>query len=214
VTTVIVDYASGNLHSAQKSFARMAEETGTGGPVIVSADPDRVAQAERIVLPGVGAFADCRRGLMAVPGLFEAIERRVLSEGAPFLGICVGCQMLASVGREHGETTAGFGWIPGAVVRIEPGDHRLKVPHMGWNGLDILAPHPVLDGIAPGDHAYFVHSYHLVPERRTDLVATVDHGGPVTAIVARDNIVGTQFHPEKSQATGLRLIANFLAWRP
>ena len=213
MTTAIVDYGSGNLHSAAKSFQRMARETGAG-EVVVTADPDAVRRADRIVLPGVGAFADCRAGLAAVPGVFEAIEIRVIAEGAPFLGICVGQQMMATRGLEHGRDTPGFGWIPGEVVRIEPGDPSLKVPHMGWNALEILAPHPLLDGIADGDHAYFVHSYHLVPEVAAQCLATVDHGGPVTAVVARDNLIGTQFHPEKSQATGLRLIANFLAWRP
>jgi glutamine amidotransferase len=210
--TIIVDYESGNLHSALKSFQRMAGETGAG-PVAVSADPEAVRRAERIVLPGVGAFADCRAGLAAIPGLFEAIEERVIGGGAPFLGICVGQQMMATRGLEFGET-AGFGWIPGDVVRLVPSDPALKVPHMGWNALEITARHPVLEGIASGDHAYFVHSYHLVPEVPGQRIATADHGGPVTAVVARDNLVGTQFHPEKSQATGLRLIANFLAWRP
>ena len=212
MTTVIVDYKSGNLHSALKSFQRMADETGAG-PVAVSADPGAVRAADRIVLPGVGAFADCRAGLAAIPGLFEAIEERVIEGGAPFLGICVGQQMMATRGLEFGDT-AGFGWIPGAVVRIEPADPALKVPHMGWNALDLAGTHPVLAGIATGDHAYFVHSYHLVPEEPAHRLATADHGGPITAVVARDNLVGTQFHPEKCQATGLRLIANFLAWRP
>jgi glutamine amidotransferase len=210
--TVIVDYESGNLHSALKSFQRMAAETGAGA-VAVSADPEVVRRAERIVLPGVGAFADCRAGLAAIPGLFAAIEERVIGGGAPFLGICVGQQMMASRGLEFGET-AVFGWIPGDVVRIAPEGAGLKVPHMGWNALEIAGAHPVLDGIASGDHAYFVHSYHLVPEEPAHRIATVDHGGAVTAVVARDTLVGTQFHPEKSQATGLRLIANFLAWRP
>jgi glutamine amidotransferase len=214
MTTAIVDYSSGNLHSAAKSFQRMADETGQGGPIVVAADPETVAKADRIVLPGVGAFADCRAGLAAIPGLFESIEDRVIRQGAPFLGICVGQQMMASTGREHGQDTPGFGWIPGEVVRLAPADPALKIPHMGWNALEIAAPHPVLDGIASGDHAYFVHSYHLVPADPRHRIATVDHGGPVTAVVARDNLVGTQFHPEKSQATGLRLIANFLAWRP
>jgi glutamine amidotransferase len=213
MTTVIVDYASGNLHSALKSFQRMATEIAAG-PVSVSADPEAVRAASRIVLPGVGAFADCRAGLAAIPGLFEAIEDRVIRQGAPFLGICVGQQMMADRGLEHGHDTPGFGWIPGEVVRIEPADPALKVPHMGWNALEILTPHPLLAGIASGDHAYFVHSYHLVPEDPRHRLATVDHGGPVTAMVGRDNLAGTQFHPEKSQATGLRLIANFLAWRP
>jgi glutamine amidotransferase len=212
MSTVIVDYSSGNLHSALKSFQRMADETGAG-LVAVSADPEAVRAADRIVLPGVGAFADCRAGLMAIPGLFEAIEARVIGQGAPFLGICVGQQMMATRGLEHGET-AGFGWIPGDVVRIAPADASLKIPHMGWNALEIATPHPVLAGIASGDHAYFVHSYHLVPEVPAHRIATVDHGGAITAVVARDNLIGTQFHPEKSQATGLRIIANFLAWRP
>jgi glutamine amidotransferase len=213
MSTVIVDYASGNLHSALKSFQRMAHETGAG-PVAVSADPKAVLAADRVVLPGVGAFADCRAGLAAIPGLFEAIEARVIGQGAPFLGICVGEQLMASVGREHGRDTPGFGWIPGEVVRIRPADPGLKVPHMGWNALEIATAHPVLAGIGSGDHAYFVHSYHLVPEVPAHRIATVDHGGTITAVVARDNLVGTQFHPEKSQATGLRLIANFLAWSP
>jgi glutamine amidotransferase len=212
MTTVIVDYESGNLHSAEKSFQRMARETGQGGPVIVSGDPEVVARAERVVLPGVGAFADCRAGLLSRPGLFEAIEGRVRA-GRPFLGICVGMQMLADRGLEHGETP-GFGWIGGEVRRIAPADPNLKIPHMGWNALEILCPHPVLDGLASGDHAYFVHSFHLVAAEPERLLARTDHGGPVTAAVARDNVVGTQFHPEKSQKTGLRLIANFLAWRP
>lgn len=212
MTTAIVDYGSGNLHSAAKSFQRMAAETG-GGPVVVTADPAVVRRAERIVLPGVGAFADCRAGLDAIPGLFQAIEERVIG-GAPFLGICVGLQMMAGRGREHGLVTPGFGWFPGEVVRIAPDDPAAKVPHIGWNALDILRPHAVLAGIAPGDHAYFVHSYHLAPQRPEQLVAQVEHGGAVTAVMARDNLLGTQFHPEKSQATGLRLIGNFLAWRP
>jgi glutamine amidotransferase len=212
MTTLIVDYDSGNLHSALKSFQRMADETGAG-PVAVSADPDAVRRASRIVLPGVGAFADCRAGLLARPGLFDAIEERVLAGGVPFLGICVGLQMLATRGLEHGQTP-GFDWIPGEVVRIAPADPALKVPHMGWNALENLAPHPLLAGIAEGDHAYFVHSYHLVPADPSHRAATTDHGGPLTAAVARDNIFGTQFHPEKSQATGLRLVANFLAWKP
>lgn len=213
MTTVIVDYASGNLHSAEKSFQRMAAETD-GGHVVVSSDPDIVRHAERIVLPGVGAFGDCRAGLDAVPGLFEAMEARVIREGAPFLGICVGQQMMASWGREHGIDTRGFDWIAGDVVRIVPVDPALKVPHMGWNALQIVEPHPVLAGIATGDHAYFVHSYHLAARDPAHVLAHTDHGGPVTAVVGRDNLIGTQFHPEKSQATGLRLIANFLHWKP
>jgi imidazole glycerol-phosphate synthase subunit HisH len=209
---VIVDYESGNLHSAEKSFQRMARETGAG-TVVVSGDPEVVARADRIVLPGVGAFADCRRGLAARPGLFEAIEARVIGAGTPFLGICVGMQMMADRGLEHGQT-AGFGWIGGTVERIAPSDPALKIPHMGWNALEILRPHPVLAGIDSGEHAYFVHSYHFVTADPAQVAAQTDHGGPVTAVVARDNLIGTQFHPEKSQATGLRLIANFLSWRP
>lgn len=212
MTTVIVDYASGNLHSAAKSFQRVADETATG-PVLVSSDPEAVLRAARIVLPGVGAFADCRAGLLAREGLFEAIEARVIGGGVPFLGICVGMQMLASVGREHGDTP-GFGWIPGEVVRIVPADPALKIPHMGWNDLRVLRPHPLLAGIGTGDHGYFVHSYQLWPEAPGDRLAEVDHGGPVTAMVGRGNIAGTQFHPEKSQKTGLRLIGNFLRWQP
>jgi glutamine amidotransferase len=212
MTTVIVDYESGNLHSAEKSFQRMAREIGAP-PVTVSSDPEAVLRAERIVLPGVGAFADCRAGLMGRSGLFEAIEERAIRGGAPFLGICVGMQMMATRGLEHGETP-GFDWFPGEVRRIEPADPALKIPHMGWNALEILRPHPLLDGIASGDHAYFVHSYHLAAARPQEVLATTDHGGTVTAAVARGNLAGMQFHPEKSQATGLRLIANFLAWKP
>lgn len=207
--TVLVDYDSGNLHSAQKAFERMSVETG--GSVIVSARPEDVARADRIVLPGDGAFPACRRALGAVGGLAEAIAEAVEVRGRPFLGICVGMQMMAERGLEY-EPTPGFGWIGGEVVRIAaPG---LKVPHMGWNDLVIDAPHPVLDGIRTGDHAYFVHSYHLAVTRAAERLAHADYGGPVTAIVGRGTMVGTQFHPEKSQATGLRLIANFLAWKP
>ena len=213
MTTVIVDYNSGNIHSAEKSFQRMAVETGTG-TVTVSSDPEVVRKADRIVLPGVGAFADCRQGLASFDGLFEAIEDRVLNDGAPFLGICVGMQMMATVGREHGHVTKGFDWIGGEVVEMRPDDPKLKVPHMGWNELNIHVRHPLFDGISSGDHAYFVHSYHLEPRNPAHLMATVDYGGPVTAMVARDNMVGTQFHPEKSQKTGLQLIANFLNWKP
>lgn len=208
--TVLVDYESGNLHSAEKAFQRMARE-GDAGEVIVTARPEDVARADRIVLPGDGAFPSCRAALLAVPGLFEAIDEAVTRRGRPFLGICIGMQMLATRGLEHAPTP-GFGWIGGEVVRIDaPG---LKVPHMGWNDLVIGAPHPVLDGIRTGDHAYFVHSYHFRTTNPAERLAFCDYGGEVTAIVGRDNILGTQFHPEKSAATGLRLIANFLAWRP
>ena len=207
--TVLVDYDSGNLHSAQKAFERMSVDTG--GRVLVSARPEDVARADRIVLPGDGAFPACRRALGDIGGLAEAIVEAVEVRGRPFLGICVGMQMMATRGLEH-EETPGLAWIGGDVVRIAaPG---LKVPHMGWNDLVIEGDHPVLDGIATGDHAYFVHSYHLVVTRASDRLAHADYGGPVTAIVGRGTMVGTQFHPEKSQATGLRLIANFLAWKP
>lgn len=212
MTCVIVDYGSGNLHSAGKAFARMAAETGTG-PVTVSGDPDAVARADRVVLPGVGAFADCRAGLMAVPGLFAALEEAAIARARPFLGICVGMQMMAERGLEHGETP-GFGWIGGAVAPLAPADPALKIPHMGWNALSLARPHPLWDGIADGGHAYFVHSFAFRGVAPADLAATVDHGGPVVAAVARDNLFGTQFHPEKSQALGLRVIANFLRWSP
>ena len=211
MTTAIIDYESGNLRSAEKAFQRMAGEVD-GGEIVVTADPDAVARADRIVLPGVGAFADCRRGLMAVDGLFDAIAGRV-ADGAPFLGICVGQQLMATRGLEFGET-AGFDWIAGDVVALRPDDPALKVPHMGWNDLVVTGEHPVLDGISTGDHAYFVHSFHMEVSNPAHRLAHVDYGGTVTAVVARDNMVGTQFHPEKSQATGLRLIANFLRWCP
>jgi glutamine amidotransferase len=216
VTVAIVDYGSGNLHSAAKAFERAARESGHDQPIVVTRDPDTVARADRIVLPGVGAFADCRRGLDAVDGMVEALETRVRRQARPFLGICVGMQLMAERGREY-EVTAGLGWIPGEVDRIVPSDPALKIPHMGWNTLDPIRPHPLLDGIPAGPdglHGYFVHSYHLKPADRSDLVATADYGGPVTAVVGRDTVVGTQFHPEKSQRLGLKLIANFLAWTP
>lgn len=209
--TVLVDYDSGNLHSAEKAFQRMAAEVG-GGEVLVTSRPEDVARADRIVLPGDGAFPACRRALGSYGGLFEAISEGVRA-GKPFLGICVGMQMLATWGREY-EDTAGFGWIGGEVVRITPADPARKVPHMGWNDLVIDHSHPVLDGIATGDHAYFVHSYHFRVDDPAHLLAHVDYAGPITAIVGRETIVGTQFHPEKSQATGLRLIGNFLRWKP
>jgi len=210
--TVLVDYDSGNLHSAEKAFQRMAAE-GNGGQVLVSQRPEDVARADRIVLPGDGAFPACRRALGAFGGLFEAIDEAVSRRAVPFLGICVGMQMLADWGREYHDTP-GFGWIGGEVVRITPQDAGLKVPHMGWNDLVIDQPHPVLEGIATGEHAYFVHSYKFRVTDPAQRLAHVEYGGDVTAIVGRDTIVGTQFHPEKSQATGLRLIANFLRWRP
>ncbi len=208
----LVDYDSGNLHSAHKAFERMAHEAGRG-TVVVTSEPDVVAKADRIVLPGDGAFPACRKALNDMDGLAEAIVEAVEKDGKPFLGICVGMQMLATRGLEFGPT-AGFGWIPGEVVRITPEDETLKVPHMGWNDLVIDNPHPVLDGIKSGDHAYFVHSYHMKVSDPAQRIAHVDYAGDITAIVGRDNVVGTQFHPEKSQATGLRLIANFLNWKP
>ncbi len=211
MTTAIVDYGSGNLRSAAKAFERMAAETGRGGPVTVTGDPEAVARAERVVLPGVGAFADCRAGLDAVEGMTEAISARVAA-GHPFLGICVGMQLMASRGYEHGETE-GFGWIPGEVAALEPNDPELKVPHMGWNEL-MLGEHLLFEGIGAGAHAYFVHSYHLRPRDPAHRLAHVHHGEMVAAVVGRANLAGTQFHPEKSQATGLRLIGNFLGWEP
>jgi len=210
--TILVDTDSGNLHSAEKAFQRMAAEAGAG-QVLVSSRPEDVARADRIVLPGDGAFPACRAALSHFAGLFEAIEEAVAVRARPFLGICVGMQMMATRGLEYRETP-GFGWIPGEVARIEPADRRLKVPHMGWNDLVIDRPHPVLTGIETGQHAYFVHSYAFRVAEPAHLLAHCDYGGPITAIIGRDNMVGTQFHPEKSQATGLRLIANFLRWRP
>jgi imidazole glycerol-phosphate synthase subunit HisH len=209
--TVLVDYDSGNLHSAAKAFQRMADEGGHGD-VLVSSHPEDIARADRIVLPGDGAFPACRAAL-GDGGLFQAIEEAVLQKGRPFLGICVGMQMMATWGREYTDTP-GFDWISGDIVRITPTDPTLKVPHMGWSDLVIDQPHPVLQGIATGDHAYFVHSYHMRVANSAHLLAHVDYEGPTTAIIGRDNMVGTQFHPEKSQVTGLRLIANFLQWAP
>jgi imidazole glycerol-phosphate synthase subunit HisH len=216
MSVAIVDYGSGNLHSAAKAFERAARECGYGEPIVVTHDPDQVARAERIVLPGVGAFADCRRGLDAVSGMVEALDARVRGQGRPFLGICVGMQLMAERGREY-EVTQGLGWIPGEVDRITPSDPDLKIPHMGWNTLNAVRPHKLLDDIPVGPqglHAYFVHSFHLKTAERASLVAEADYGGPVTAIVGRDTVVGTQFHPEKSQRLGLKLIANFLQWKP
>ena len=216
MTVAIVDYGSGNLHSAAKAFERAAHEAGLDQRIAVTQDPAVVAQADRVVLPGVGAFADCRRGLDAVPGMVEALDETVRRKGRPFFGICVGMQLLAERGREY-EVTEGLGWIAGEVDRITPSDPTLKIPHMGWNTLNVARPHHLLDGLTLGPqglHAYFVHSYQLKPAQRADVVAEADYGGAVTAIVGRDNIVGTQFHPEKSQKLGLALIANFLKWKP
>ncbi|MDE3175965.1 MAG: imidazole glycerol phosphate synthase subunit HisH [Pseudomonadota bacterium] len=209
----IVDYGSGNLHSAHKAFERAAREAGVAAEVRVTADPDWTLAADRIVLPGVGAFADCRRGLDAATGMVEALGESVRRRGRPFLGICVGMQLLATRGLEH-ETVAGLGWIAGDVAAIRPADPALKIPHMGWNTLDARRPHALLEGVGPGLHAYFVHSYQLYPADPADVVATADYGGPITAIVARANVAGVQFHPEKSQTLGLALIGNFLKWRP
>ena len=216
MSVAIVDYGSGNLHSAAKAFERAAHDAGLDQPIAVTNDPRVVASADRVVLPGVGAFADCRRGLDAVAGMVEALEEAVRQKGRPFFGICVGMQLLAERGREY-EVTDGLGWIAGEVDRIAPNDPALKIPHMGWNTLDVVRPHKLLEGLALGPqglHAYFVHSYEFKVAQRGDLVAESDYGGPITAIVARDNVVGTQFHPEKSQKLGLALIANFLKWKP
>lgn len=210
----IIDYGAGNLHSAAKAFERMASPLGI--TVDVTADPERVRAADRIMLPGVGAFADCKAGLDAVAGMVEVLEERVIRGGVPFLGVCVGMQLMASEGREK-VVTPGLGWIAGAVQKITPDDPALKIPHMGWNTISIARPHPLFAGIPDGPdglHAYFVHSYHLVTESPDTLMATTDYGGTVTACVGRDNMFGTQFHPEKSQALGLRLIDNFLRWTP
>jgi imidazole glycerol-phosphate synthase subunit HisH len=216
VSVAIIDYGSGNLHSAAKAFERAAREADLDETITVTSDPTVVAKANRIVLPGVGAFADCRHGLDSVPGMVEVLQRVVREEGRPFLGICVGMQLMATRGLEH-TTSYGLDWIHGDVKTITPKDPSLKIPHMGWNTLELAKPHPLMDGIPTGPdglHAYFVHSYALSAADASDVVATTDYGGPVTAIVGRDNIVGTQFHPEKSQVLGLKLIANFLRWRP
>ena len=216
MSVTIIDYGSGNLHSAAKAFERMNEETGAGETISVTSDPDAVARADRVVLPGVGAFADCRSGLLAVDGMMDALNEAVRVKSRPFLGICVGMQLMADKGLEHGEWP-GFGWIGGEVRAIAPSDPALKIPHMGWNTLDVVNPHPLLSGVETGEgglHAYFVHSYHLDATDRSDIVGETDYGGAVTAIVARDNLAGTQFHPEKSQQLGLTLIGNFLTWSP
>jgi glutamine amidotransferase len=216
MSVAIIDYGSGNLHSARKAFERAAREAGLSCEVRVTARPEDVLAATHVVLPGVGAFADCRRGLDGVSGMGEAMEEAVRRRGRPFLGICVGAQLLATRGLEH-ETVAGLNWIAGDVAPIKPRDPSLKIPHMGWNTLDVRRSHTLLAGVrtgASGLHAYFVHSYQLYADEPVDVVATADYGGPVTAIVARGNIAGTQFHPEKSQTLGLKLIANFLRWRP
>ena len=212
----IIDYGSGNLHSAAKAFERAAREQGSELAIKVTARPEDVADADRVVLPGVGAFADCKRGLEDVPGMIDALEKAVQQDGKPFFGICVGLQLMAERGLEHG-VTPGLGWIKGEVRAIAPSDPELKIPHMGWNTLRVAREHALLEGIPTGEgglHAYFAHSYHFVPEERDALVASTDYGGPITAFVAKDNMAGTQFHPEKSQKFGLALIANFLKWKP
>jgi glutamine amidotransferase len=213
MSVAIIDYGSGNLRSAAKALERAAGESGRPVAIVVTADPEQVSRAERIVLPGVGAFADCLRGLDALPGMREALHEAVHGRGQPFLGICVGMQLMAERGFEHGRHN-GLGWISGEVVPIAPADPTLKVPHMGWNELEPRRSHSVLAGIAAGMHAYFVHSYRFAPAGPADVLAETDHGGPIAAVIGRDNLIGTQFHPEKSQAVGLRLLANFLAWRP
>ncbi len=216
MNVAIIDYGSGNLHSAAKAFERAARDAAIAASVTVTADPDSARKADRIVLPGVGAFKDCRDGLRAVPGMWETLEEEVIRRAKPFLGICVGMQLMAERGLEH-DVSAGFGWIAGDVKRIDPADPALKIPHMGWNTLDVLRPHKLLDGLSLGErglHAYFVHSYHLAATDPAAVIATSPYGMAVTAIVGRGNIAGTQFHPEKSQALGLALIANFLRWRP
>lgn len=216
MTTAIIDYGSGNLHSALKAFERAAREQGAGADISVTNDPEAVRRAERVCLPGVGAFRDCRSGLAALPGMDAALREAVIERGRPFLGICVGMQLMATRGLEHGEA-AGLDWIAGDVAAIEPKDSSLKIPHMGWNTLELARPHPLFAGIATGEqglHAYFVHSYQFLPSSPDHVVATTDYGEKLTAVVARDNLVGTQFHPEKSQTLGLALIGNFLRWRP
>jgi glutamine amidotransferase len=215
---VVVDYGSGNLRSAAKALERAAAEAGLSARVRVSDRPDAVAAADRVVLPGVGAFADCWRGLNALEGMADALQAHAIRDGKPFLGICVGMQLMATRGLEYGETP-GLDWIPGEVAALAPDDPALKIPHMGWNALEVVAPaHPVLAGLGPGPagapHAYFVHSYAFGADDPAHVLATTDYGGAVTAVVGRDNLVGTQFHPEKSQSTGLRLLANFLTWTP
>ena len=209
----IVDYGSGNLRSAAKAFERMAAEDRISARIEVTNEPEAVARADRVVLPGVGAFADCRVGLAAVRGLEAALREGVITRARPFLGICVGMQLMADRGREF-ETVAGLGWIAGEVVAIEPRDAALKIPHMGWNEIEPRAPHPLLAGLGAGAHGYFVHSYHFRVADPADLVAVTDYGGPLTAMIGHGNLVGAQFHPEKSQEAGLRLIGNFLRWRP
>jgi glutamine amidotransferase len=209
----LIDYGSGNLRSAEKALARAAAEHATGHDVVVTSDARIVAGAERIVLPGVGAFADCMAGLTALPDMVAALREAVLVRGVPFLGICVGMQLMATVGREFGDH-AGLGWIAGEVVKLAPSDPELKIPQMGWNELNVHQAHTIFAGMPSGAHVYFLHSYAMQPARSADMIATTDYGGAVAAAVARDNYCGMQFHPEKSQAVGLALLGNFLGWRP
>ncbi len=212
----LIDYGAGNIHSAHKALERAGRDAGLVLNVDVTSDPAAVAAADRIVLPGDGAFADCMAHLVAAPGMIETLQETVRRKGRPFLGICVGMQLLADRGLEHG-VTAGLGWIPGEVRLLEPAEPGLKVPHMGWNTLEAARSHPLLDGLPLGEaglHAYFLHAYHLVAREPSDLIARADYGGAVSAIVARDSMVGTQFHPEKSQKLGLALLGNFLRWKP
>ncbi len=220
MTVAIIDYGSGNLRSAAKAVERAAREAGLDTEVVVTADPETVRAAERVVLPGVGAFGACRDGLHALPGMVEALEEAAIARGRPLFGICIGMQLMASVGREHGDHP-GLGWIPGEVTALAPSDPALKIPHMGWNALELprigeipQSEHPVLDGVGSGTYVYFVHGYRFRPKSPEHLLARVDYGGPVAAVVGRDNLFGTQFHPEKSQAAGLAIIGNFLRWRP
>jgi len=214
MNVVIVDYGSGNLRSAAKAFERAISEENLALSVKVTGEARDLIDASHVVLPGVGAFGDCRRGLDDVPGMVETLQRTVIEQGRPFLGICVGMQLMATVGREHG-VHKGLDWIPGEVILLKPDAGHLKIPHMGWNGLRIIEPgHPFFERVPPDSHAYFVHSYGFACSKADHTLATVDYGGPVAAVIGRDNMLGTQFHPEKSQAVGLRLIANFLKWRP
>jgi imidazole glycerol-phosphate synthase subunit HisH len=213
MTIAVIDYGSGNLRSAAKACERAAADIGSGDSVVVTSRPEEVLAADRVVLPGQGAFADCRRGVAAVPGLEEALHEAVIARGRPFLGICVGMQLMAERGLEF-EIVDGFGWIKGEVVAIEPNDPTLKIPHMGWNELTPRGDHPVLAGLPAGTHVYFVHSFELYPSDPANVLAETDYGGPIVAAVGRDNLIGTQFHPDKSQAAGLHLIGNFLRWRP
>ncbi len=211
---LLIDYGSGNLRSAAKAFERAADQAGLEAKIMVSGDATLLDEASHIVLPGVGAFADCLAGLNAVPGMREGLEINVRERSKPFLGICVGMQLMARMGLEHGKWP-GLGWIDGEVVPLAPSDTGLKIPHMGWNNLDFSeGVHPVLEGIGPGTHAYFVHGYHFALENPDDGLAAIDYGGPVAALIGRDNLLGTQFHPEKSQKAGLRFLENFLRWRP